>query len=129
MAALACLSFVAGCDTDRSHVDCSANAADGKCLDTLLQHQGFEIGMTKQAALKNACELATQNKIWNPVFLVNGALRAHPGVSMCKLESEAYGSDQWSFIESAWFRERYIQLKFDDNKIALIRLLPRGWDP
>lgn len=118
-----------GCDSDKRQGNCSANVADAECLDRLVKHEGFEIGMSKQAALKNACDLAVQSKIWNPVFLMNGSLRAHPGISICDLESEAYASDQWSFIEKARLRERYIQLRFADNKVVLIRLLRRGWDP
>lgn len=129
IAALALLSGPAGCDSDQGPADCATKVADPKCASTLASHRGFELGMAKKDAFKNACELATQNRIWNPVFLVNGTLRAHPGVSMCALQMQAHASDQWSFIERAWLRERYIQLKFVDDKIESLRLLRRGWDP
>ena len=124
-----CLSLLsASCGAEDASKECTGGPLYGKCVITSGNHAGFEAGMSKEAAFENACKLATQHRIWDPVFFVDGVLLAHPGVSMCELRSEAFASDRLSFIEAAWMRERYIHLDFADEKIVAISLAVRGFD-
>lgn len=125
-----CLSmFSASCGAKDANQECSGGPLYGECVITSGSHAGFEAGMSKEAAFENACKLATQHKIWDPIFYVSGALQAHPGISMCDLKTEAMASDKWSFIEAARVRERYINLEFANEKIVAISLQDRGLDP
>lgn len=121
--------LLASCGGGRPETKCAGTRVDGKCLSTLESHVGFELKMDKETAFDHACGLASRGEIRDPVFLIDGFLRGYAGESVCKLKGDAFASNEWSFIESGWFRDRFIVVGFVDGRIASINLRPHGLDP